>query len=129
VHVHVLADFIALQHRAHGVVQVDIAVGHREAHHLHRLAQSREVLLEPEAVQLTVALVPVGAQALEHVGGVEHRRAVHREYGLVAGKESTVHPELEVRHVMVLAGGWGVENAGDSSASAGGCEADLTALR
>ena len=74
----VLADLVRLDHLAHGLVEVDVAVGHAEAHHLHRLAQPREMLGQPEAVHLAVVGVPVGAQPLEAVRRVEDGGAVHR---------------------------------------------------
>ena len=97
-HVDVLADLVRLQHLTHRLIEVDVAVRHREAHHLHRLAQPREVLGEAEAVHLAVGGVPVGAQPLEAVRGVKDRRAVDRQHGLLAGHHLPVHPDLEIGH-------------------------------
>src|SRR2546422_7468623 len=64
---------------ARGLVEVDVAVRDAEAHHLHRLAQPREVLLQAKAVELLVGLVPVRPEPLEDVGPVEHGGAVRSE--------------------------------------------------
>src|SRR5438128_1233240 len=98
VHVHVFADLVSGKHLAHGLVEVEIAVGNREAHHLHRLPEALEVLGQAEAIELVVAGVPVGAQPLEHVGGVENGRAVYGQDGLRLGHELTVHPDVELFH-------------------------------
>jgi hypothetical protein len=105
VHVDVFAQLVAGHHRADGLEEVVVRVGHGEAHHLHRLAEPREVIGQPEAVHLAVALVPVGADPLEHVGGVEDRGAVDRQHRLLLGYQSPVHPDIEGRHVRSSVGG------------------------
>ena len=99
VHVDVLAQLVAGDDGAHRLEQVVVRVGHVDAHHLHRLAQSREVIGEAEAVHLAVALAQVRAQALEDVGGVEDRRAVDGQHRLLLGDQPAVHPDIEGRHV------------------------------
>src|SRR5438034_8731663 len=47
----VLADRVPPEDFARGLVEVDVAVRDAEAHHLHRLAQPREVLLRAKAVE------------------------------------------------------------------------------
>jgi hypothetical protein len=96
--VNVLADRVAPEDLAHRLVEVDVGVWHREAHHLHRLAQPGEVLLQTEGVELPLGLVPVGPQPLEDVRPVEHGGAVDGQHRRGLVHERAVHPDLEIAH-------------------------------
>src|SRR6059036_374425 len=76
-----------------------------EPHHLHRLAQPGEVLLQPEGVELLVGLVPIGPQPLEDVRPVEHGGAVDGQHRRGLIHERAVHPDPELTHrVRLLCG-------------------------
>ena len=98
VHVHVFADLVATQRLAHRLVEVGVRILDGEAVHLHGLTDPREMLLQPEDEELFFRLVPVRAQALEHVGAVEDGRAVDGQDGLGLGFQRPVHPDLQLAH-------------------------------
>ena len=100
VHVDVLTQLVAGDDRAHRLEQVVVRVGHADAHHLHRLAQPREVVGKAEAVHLAVALAPVRSEPFKDVGGVEDRRAVDRQHRLLLG---TNRPFIQILKVAMSA--------------------------
>jgi len=66
-------EVVPLHDLAQSFLQIGRGGWHREAHHFHRFEPPREVLLEPESVGFLPLVVPVDANPLKHVGGVERR--------------------------------------------------------
>ncbi len=85
---------VALQHLAHGVVEILVAVRNGKPHHFHRLSQPVEMRLGPKAVEFFVFVVPIRAQPLKHIGRIKDCCTADGQLGVRARHEFAIHPNI-----------------------------------